>query len=547
MGFTGFTIWTVAGLIGGSAGILLFLQRLRVYPKPLQVPTLLFWSQAIDKPRARTLFERFRHPLTYAILLLIMILLAIALGQPKWTDGYKNMITAVIVLDAGMSMNASIDEGSKTRLDRAREEVLRVTEGFTKEDRVAIIVSDPLPRLVHRFEDSSVLIKKQLAELKPAETPSERQEAVALATSLLNGQPNPRLVLITDHPMNANDKIQVIYVGIPKANAAILAADYGLDKILRVRAGYWGKEPKDIKLEVQREDNTVISVPTQTLSLGATKEYLVNGLQSDGSLVRLNLIADDSVLSDNRMTFHLPDRHSILVRTNVSLPKSLLSALESNPLIEIVKKGSLTRDMDIIGGDVAVGIDHPTIVITDSATTTSSNQTIRTSYPDLDFEGVEIANAKGLDVHKGGLSPLLWAGKTVLAGITSVRGIPVLYLSSSLFTDDVQVSRRSAFAVFFNRAIYALLNRNDDPIVISANRVQSDPLWGQRTDHRGWLNIVSGNREKSNLMIDNISRKHNDSIAQNRRMTLAGYELLLLLGTLIFVYEGVLHARGRIS
>ena len=52
-----------------TAGVLAALQYLRVRPRRTRVVTSLFWRQAVEQAKARTLFERFRHPRTYLLLL----------------------------------------------------------------------------------------------------------------------------------------------------------------------------------------------------------------------------------------------------------------------------------------------------------------------------------------------------------------------------------------------------------------------------------------------------------------------------------------------
>ena len=63
----------VVGVLGlaAIAGLLFALQRLRVRHRPVQVETALFWQQAVEESRARVLTQRFRHPWTYLLLLLI--------------------------------------------------------------------------------------------------------------------------------------------------------------------------------------------------------------------------------------------------------------------------------------------------------------------------------------------------------------------------------------------------------------------------------------------------------------------------------------------
>ena len=72
----GFVPWALGALgLVGIAGVLYALQRLRVRHRQVEVETTLFWQQAIEESRARVLTQRFRHPWTYALLLVICSLL----------------------------------------------------------------------------------------------------------------------------------------------------------------------------------------------------------------------------------------------------------------------------------------------------------------------------------------------------------------------------------------------------------------------------------------------------------------------------------------
>ena len=82
MQFTAMSIWLFTGLAVLTAGVLAALQFLRIRPRQVRVITTLFWQQAADQAQARTLFERFRHPRTYLLLLAVALLVLLALAQP---------------------------------------------------------------------------------------------------------------------------------------------------------------------------------------------------------------------------------------------------------------------------------------------------------------------------------------------------------------------------------------------------------------------------------------------------------------------------------
>ncbi|MEZ6014055.1 MAG: VWA domain-containing protein [Planctomycetota bacterium] len=82
MTFTTMTGGAVALGLAALALALYLLQRIRVRHEEVFVVTTLFWREALEESRARTLVERFRHPLAYALALLLGGLLWFAAAGP---------------------------------------------------------------------------------------------------------------------------------------------------------------------------------------------------------------------------------------------------------------------------------------------------------------------------------------------------------------------------------------------------------------------------------------------------------------------------------
>lgn len=90
--------------LGAIAAGLFALQRLRIRHREVEVPTLLFWQEALEQAPARVLVERFRHPLAYLLAMAIAGGLWLALAGPartKAADGAR--YTLLIDASAGMA------------------------------------------------------------------------------------------------------------------------------------------------------------------------------------------------------------------------------------------------------------------------------------------------------------------------------------------------------------------------------------------------------------------------------------------------------------
>ena len=75
MMFVGLPTWIVVSLLAGAAVVLAALHFLRTQPRPLRVNTTIFWAEALQASRASSLLQRFRHLLTYLLLLAICFII----------------------------------------------------------------------------------------------------------------------------------------------------------------------------------------------------------------------------------------------------------------------------------------------------------------------------------------------------------------------------------------------------------------------------------------------------------------------------------------
>ncbi|HHH76153.1 MAG TPA: VWA domain-containing protein, partial [Phycisphaerae bacterium] len=275
MNFAGIPLWAVATIAAGSAAILGVLHLLRVRPRQMRVVTTLFWAHAMERSQARTLLEHFRHPLTYALLLLICVLIALALGQPTLSSGSGESTWRVVILDAGASMSA--DQGGSTRLDLAMAAVRSEINSMPSGDSLAVIVANPSPQVIRRFDDPLVELPKLLDAVKPADQPGDCGASIALARSLLEGRDQGQVILVTDRPIEiAEENLRIISVGEPTDNAAVLSAlfipdgDNRLRGNFNVRVGWWGQSAGDIGIRIQNPDGEILLEKTSTIAPGHT-------------------------------------------------------------------------------------------------------------------------------------------------------------------------------------------------------------------------------------------------------------------------------------
>ncbi|MFT7078178.1 MAG: hypothetical protein ACJA0P_004205, partial [Planctomycetota bacterium] len=137
------------GLLG--LGALLFaLQRLRVRHRSQLVVTTLFWREALEESRARTLFERFRHPLTYLLLALIGGLLWLSVARLESDRGEGVQHTFLLDASAGMAVG--------DRFARAVDALAAELENTPRERTEVLLCGNGVRTVLAPGEDRALLV-----------------------------------------------------------------------------------------------------------------------------------------------------------------------------------------------------------------------------------------------------------------------------------------------------------------------------------------------------------------------------------------------------
>jgi len=608
MVFTGLTGWVVAGLVGLCAALLAALHLLRIRPRRVRVVTTWLWSQAARQTRARTLWRRFRHPWTYALLLLISALLVAALGRPEFRQTRAAGAATVIVLDAGMSMAAPAGQASSW--------TQAVTVGVAEARRcgadapVALVVADPWPRVLHGFHEPPLLLARRLREVRPTDSWPARRPAIQLARSLLSpwqradgrrpetqpsmfGEPQPdrRIIVVTDHPQpelwglsdlvaapgDTDDGIDVRFVPVGPAadNAALLAAF--LEPLpedlyrgrLRVRVGYWGETSRAGTLRVHRSVEIAgqpLLAESRTFQPGAAVDFVVPEVPADGGQLLIDLAIEDAVAGDNQAVVRLPQRTPIRVRIATETPPALVTLLASDPALRLGEEDE--PDVEVRTGLtdspapalVAVLGGGPTI----AAGTAVQIHAMPASLGDMRFATPACGAGEALPLRRDGSwegpagsrsaaatrldeqTVYLATGDYAVAARVRLDGRPCLLLSPALLGADAAVWRDPAFAALILGSVRVLAGWPDAGCGVSAQRLILDPLWPQRAELTGAVTAVPGTREESELRRTSASGGAVDVAGAAGWWWLAPFEWLLLGALVLLSLEAVLHVRGRI-
>lgn len=441
--------------LAALAGGLFLLQRLRVRHREEVVMTTMFWREALQEHRARTLFERFRHPLSYLFALATAGLLWLAVARPDQArlDGTDH----VVLLDGSAAMMA---EG---RFDLAKEAVLREVQKLPK-DRTEVLFCGADVRTILSPGEDPELLAARLDQLAP----EMAQESMtrAIQSRLQSGRragtvQGTRFVLAGDarpQEMEFGGAVQVQALALEdaaRANTRITslgispAASGDWDKadafICVVSTNVAGADTGAVSAALDGEPVTLVVVQ----EAGTDRTFRAFDLPLGGGLFTVQLTVGGALAADDTASIQLIDRP--LIRVALAMEQSAARAvtrlaLESDPAVELVD--DLAQANIVVGnamvGDAAIRF----------APAETQVEAILVGYEETQSSDVALVDAigeLGLDrVDAAGLAENL--GREIAVGaVPSPQRFVSLW--SELLNEDAGFIKSRAFPVLIGRAV----------------------------------------------------------------------------------------------
>jgi len=307
------------------------------------------WRKIVGKRRTP-----YRKLLALLIQLLVLFLLSLALGDPRFLPARaKPPVSMALVVDVSASM--SFTDGGGTRMNRALEFAAAVADAMGPRDRMTLMAMDDSCRPLLPYTSDPQEIRDALGDLKPTTVSEEAQPAVDFAASSLTGAGSGddavgRIVLVSDrfHAVRVPPRLELVQVAVGESteNLAVTAFDIrprggaarGSEVFLEV-ANY-GRRSRKVRLSIHTREallgEEILEVPGSEV---VTRSYFLKPLETDRVMATITAArgggpADGFVLDDRAFAL-TPERSTRRVVLVTSGNLYLEKALELNPSVEL--------------------------------------------------------------------------------------------------------------------------------------------------------------------------------------------------------------------
>jgi len=356
-------VW--AGL--GAAALWLYLHHRR--PQRRKVSTLRFWAsvQPVSQPRRRKL----REPWAFLAQALFLLLLVLALGNPRWGSAFEGRSVA-IVLDTSIWSQAR-RAGEPSWIDQERAEALRLLDSLPAADRVLLLRAEAHAPPILPFTTDRASLRSAILNVEPSSIAADLPSALEMGRAALGGARRGLLVYVgpglvhsgqgsnqeteqassldefraeVESPENngaqpqflmrlVGDWASVVNRGITRLSLRRDAAQPDRWRLLTQLKNY-GNEKADVALAF-----SVNGQPLSQRKLSLAPQALTNAEDEftwdQGGTLRAEITPSDALQADDRAMVNLPTFRTVRVAVfaNNASPfaADLLSVFSSNPYV----------------------------------------------------------------------------------------------------------------------------------------------------------------------------------------------------------------------
>ena len=366
--------WLFLLLIPLIAFYFLKLKRPRV-----TIPSLVLWQQVLNDQRVNSPFQKFKRNVLLLLQVLLLVALVIAAMQPFLLGDRAREKHIPVLIDTSASMGAIAIEGSRSRLDAAKEQISEMVDNMLPDQKICLISVSDTARQETVFTGNKRILKEALESLEIDDVASNIEDGLRMAQAVRRSDAFDTLVFYSDgnFPQQAYLDLQFdidfrkLDTGGPNlgitASSARRADAESWDVFVELRSS--DKEPATATLSIttgEGADSLLLASKIVTVRAGTPQRLVFRIAGRNSELLQLELTPEtfDSLPADNVAFLRLRQNRPL----DVYAPKSLSSvrhALRTLPHVAAYPSDDATSEpktFDLVISDRESDVEIPASV-----------------------------------------------------------------------------------------------------------------------------------------------------------------------------------------
>jgi hypothetical protein len=279
MHLAGYSLGAVLSVFGIAAACSVVLYILRLRRRPVAVVFSPIWQRVLGARESSRLFQQLKRWLSLLLQLALLGLLALALGDPRFSARTTEARHLVVLLDSSASMQAT--DVPKGRLGAATQAVKQLLAGLGPSDRMLIAQLDAAVTPLSTMTDDIGELGLALERVRPSDTRADLSRGLAFALDSLSGRTRPEVIVVSDGAFGEEARrhapalgdVQLTFLPIGKSGHNVAITGFSVRRYPLDRSRY------EVMLEVLNTNDTLADVELSLFGDGQVAETTRLALQ----------------------------------------------------------------------------------------------------------------------------------------------------------------------------------------------------------------------------------------------------------------------------
>ncbi len=175
--------WILLGLVPPIIFLLYFLKLRRT---PVEVPSTYLWTKTLEDMHVNSLWQRLRNNLLMYLQLLLALLLLMSCLRPGCKGTELSGDRFIFLVDQSASMSATDTPDGTSRLEVAKQEVVKLIDQMKSGDSAMVIAFSDVSRTVQSYTTNKTALKSKVRDIEQSQRSSNMMEALTAASGLAN-------------------------------------------------------------------------------------------------------------------------------------------------------------------------------------------------------------------------------------------------------------------------------------------------------------------------------------------------------------------------
>lgn len=319
--------------------ILLYILKQKFLPQ--SVSSLYLWKGAIKNNMAVNPWQKLKNNTLLILELLILILLAVSLGEPYLKGLGKDVQNNIILIDNSMSMRAK--DVLPSRIELAKLKAIDLIKGFKPGNKTTIISVAGNLKIETENEINKNNCIKKIEQINPTYEKADFLAVSNLVEAILKENPNTGVYIYSDGFVNfpgIDAKSQVINAKGENYSIQNLSHSFNKGNISSVSSvSNFSRENVHLPISLYA-DNQVVDARIIDLTGNETKNVYWRNIPQNAKLIEARIDVEDNLSGDNK------------VYDVISGGKPIKAILFSKQNVFIKKIFSVFKDVELYVRDV---------------------------------------------------------------------------------------------------------------------------------------------------------------------------------------------------